>query len=59
MKRQWSGIEFHILSQTTNGKGTQTINTALSKIEEAESQEVGSFPADGHKVILNLKKMNK
>ena len=34
MKKQWSGtdaIEFHILAQTSNGKGTQTIKTALIK----------------------------
>ena len=34
VKRQWSGpdtIEFHILPQATNGKGTQKIKTASSK----------------------------
>ena len=34
MKMQLSGtdtIEFHILPQTPNGKGTQTSSTALSK----------------------------
>ena len=52
MKKQWSGTnatEFHILPQTPNGKGTQTLKTVLSKTAQAESQEVSSFPADGHK----------
>ena len=33
------------------------IKTAQSKTEQAESQEVSSFPADGHQAILN--KINK
>ena len=57
-KSQWSGtdtIDFHILLQTPNGKGTQIIKKAQSKTTyyKAESQEGISFPVDGHQVILN------
>ena len=57
---QWSEtetIDIHILSQTSNGKGTQTINMTYSKAAQAESQEQSSFSADGHQAILN--KMNE
>ena len=50
-------IEFHILSQTPNGKGTNT-QPRWHKIKtgRAESQGDSSFPADGHQAIQN--KMN-
>ena len=47
---------FHIRPQIPNGKGTQTIKMALSKVAKAENQEVSSFPADIHKAILNMNK---
>ena len=56
---QWSEtytIQFHILFQTQNGKGTQTIKTTYSKTTKAESQGVSSFPSDGHKAIIKLNK---
>ena len=55
--KDWLGtntIEFHTLPKTPNGKGIQTIKSA-----QAESQEDSSFPADGHRAIPILNKMNK
>ena len=50
-------MEFHTLPQTANGKGTRKSKTALKvKTPQVKSQGHSSFPADGHKAILN--KMN-
>ena len=60
-------IEFHILPQTINGEGTQTIKTAWSsktiqkkqnkkKTKTKKKQDNSTFPADGYQIFLN--KMN-
>ena len=47
-------MEFHTLPQTSNGKGTRTTKTALKiKTTQVKSQGDSTFPADGHKAILN------
>ena len=48
-----STIEFHILPQTPNGKGIQTILHKVTAVQ-AESQEDSSFAADGHSAILTI-----